>query len=56
MNILPLKQKNNKMIQGVVVNELYKNTITDEDKITWFKFLNFAGTPQDVEHINNLNK
>lgn len=39
-----------------VVNEQYKNTITDEDKITWFKFLNFAGTPQDVEHINNLNK
>lgn len=38
-----------------VVNEQFRNTITDEDKINWFKFLNFAGTPQDIEHINKLN-
>lgn len=28
--------------------------ISDQDKINWFKFINFAGTPQDGEHFNNL--
>ena len=37
-----------------VVNEPWNNRITDEQKIAWFKFINFAGTPQDKEHINNL--
>ncbi len=28
--------------------------ITDEDKITWFKFINFAGTQQEKEHMQSL--
>jgi hypothetical protein len=30
--------------------------ISDEDKIKWFEMINFAGTPQDKEHLNNLKK
>lgn len=28
--------------------------ITDDEKIAWFEMINFAGTPQDIEHLNNL--
>lgn len=28
--------------------------ITDDQKIAWFEMINFAGTPQDIEHLNNL--
>jgi hypothetical protein len=28
--------------------------ISDDDKITWFELINFAGTPQDKEHLNKL--
>lgn len=28
--------------------------VTDEDKINWFKMINWAGTPQDKEHMNSL--
>lgn len=28
--------------------------ISDDDKIAWFEMINFAGTPQDIEHLNNL--
>ena len=28
--------------------------ITDQQKIDWFEMINFAGTPQDTEHLNNL--
>lgn len=28
--------------------------ITDETKIDWFYFINFAGTPQDLEHLKKL--
>lgn len=28
--------------------------ITDEDRIQWFKFINFAGTPQDAYHLDSL--
>lgn len=28
--------------------------ISDDDKIAWFEMINFSGTPQDVEHLNNL--
>ena len=40
-----------------VVNEPWeiKNRITDDQKIAWFKFINFAGTPQDKEHLNSLS-
>lgn len=28
--------------------------ISDDDKIAWFEMINFAGTPQDIEHLKNL--
>lgn len=28
--------------------------ITDEDKIKWFKFLNFSGTPVELHHLSGL--
>ena len=34
--------------------EDYDNFVSDDEKIAWFKFINFAGTPQDREHLNNL--
>jgi hypothetical protein len=37
-----------------VVNEPWDSRITDDQKIAWFKFINFSGTPQDAEHLNNL--
>ena len=37
-----------------LVNEEFNNRITDYDKITWFKFINFSGTPQDIEHMKGL--
>lgn len=37
-----------------VVNEPWDTRITDDQKIAWFKFINFAGTPQDKEHLNSL--
>lgn len=42
-------------IPYLVVNEDYGNKITDNDKINWFKYINFAGTPQDVEHLRELS-
>ena len=37
-----------------VVNESWDTRITDDQKIAWFKFINFAGTPQDAVHLNGL--
>ena len=37
-----------------VVHEI-SQSITDEDKISWFKFINFAGTPQDAKHLQSLS-
>jgi hypothetical protein len=34
----------------------YDKPITDEWMIKWFEMINFAGTPQDIEHLNNLKK
>lgn len=28
--------------------------ISDDDKIAWFEMINFAGTPQDIEHLKHL--
>ena len=28
--------------------------ISDENKIAWFEMINFAGTPQDINHLNFL--
>ena len=36
--------------------EYYNDLISDEDKINWFRQINFAGTPQEIDHINNLLK
>jgi hypothetical protein len=30
--------------------------ITDQQKIDWFRSVNFLGTPQDKEHLNDLLK
>lgn len=38
-----------------IVNEYVENQTSDEDKIKWFKLINFAGTPQDKEILNKLN-
>jgi uncharacterized protein with ParB-like and HNH nuclease domain len=37
-----------------VVYEYETRMISDDDKIAWFEMINFAGTPQDIEHLNNL--
>ena len=42
------------MFRYFVVNEPKAGLITDDDKIAWFKFINYAGTPQDKEHFNSL--
>ena len=33
----------------------YDTPITDAEKVEWFNWINFAGTPQDVEHMERLN-
>ena len=38
-----------------IVNEPFDNPMTDEQKINWFKFINFAGTPQDIKHLKSLS-
>jgi hypothetical protein len=43
-------------IPYLVVNEYYGNKLTDEDKINWFRYINFAGTPQDARHLKVLSK
>ena len=45
---------NNFYFRYYVVNEQWDKRITDEQKISWFKFINYAGTPQDVEHLRSL--
>ncbi len=42
------------MFPYYVVNEDFGNKFTDEDKINWFRYINFAGTPQDAEHLKGL--
>lgn len=41
-------------IRYYIVYEPYGKPINDKQKINWFNFINFAGTPQDVEHLNKL--
>ena len=38
----------------VIINEDYNDKITDKQKINWFKFINFAGSPQDKAHLEKL--
>ena len=42
-------------IPYMIVNEDFGYEISDEEKINWFKYINFAGTPQDKEHLESLN-
>lgn len=42
------------MFPYYIVCEDYSDKITDDDKISWFRYINFAGTPQDLEHMKNL--
>jgi len=42
------------MFPYYIVNEDFGNEFTDEDKINWFRYINFAGIPQDSEHIKSL--
>lgn len=43
------------MFAYYVVNEDFGNSFSDEDKISWFRYINFAGTPQDAEHLRGLS-
>ncbi len=40
----------------LTIDEHSKLIISDQEKINWFALINFAGTPQDIEHMNNLKK
>ena len=39
-----------------VVYSYHDDYLTDNQKISWFEQINFAGTPQDIEHLNNLKR
>jgi uncharacterized protein with ParB-like and HNH nuclease domain len=42
------------MFPYYIVNEDFGNKFSDEDKISWFRYINFVGTPQDAEHLQGL--
>ena len=37
-----------------IVYEYKTDMISDDNKIKWFEYINFAGTPQDIEHLKQL--
>lgn len=37
-----------------VAHEDYEDKFTDQDKIDWFKLVNFAGTAQDKKHLDKF--
>lgn len=39
----------------IVHEESLSKPFTDQDKIDWFIFINFAGTPQERTHLNDLH-
>lgn len=41
-------------VRANIAYEYEDAPISDEDKIAWFEMINFAGTPQDLEHLNKL--
>jgi hypothetical protein len=55
-NDLPKEYQNEILFYTFKMNIIYdsKVVVTDDLKISWFKFLNFAGTQVELEHINNL--
>ena len=38
----------------MVYNEEFDKPLKDEQLISWFRYINFAGTPQDLEHMKKL--
>lgn len=44
----------NYSIPYYIANENINDPFTDQDKIDWFIYINFAGTPQDKEHFDKL--
>lgn len=36
--------------------EMEEGEVSDEEKIQWFEWINYAGTPQDLNHIQELKK
>jgi len=45
-----------KFLVGNVAYHYENEPMTDEQKIEWFKYINFAGTPVELEHLNSLIK
>jgi len=41
-------------VRYYVINEPYDTPITDKEKINWFRYINFAGTPQDKQHLQKI--
>jgi len=39
-----------------IVHEYHDTVIPDDEKILWFEQINYFGTPQDEEHLNDLKK
>jgi hypothetical protein len=52
----PLAQTEIKLLHltADLAYEYWDAMISDDDKIAWFEMINFAGTPQDAEHLKNL--
>ena len=40
----------------MVYNEEHGKKLTDDQRVAWFKYINFAGTAQDSEHMDKLKK
>ncbi len=54
---LPLKYKrviSHWHLPCYIYYEEFGEVMPDEDKIFWFKMINFSGTPQTIDHLNNL--
>lgn len=41
-------------VKAHVIYDYEDRPVTDQDKLEWFKWVNFAGTPQDREYINGF--
>jgi hypothetical protein len=47
-------QINRHFICAYQLCEYHEEPISDDDKIEWFNWINFAGTPQDEKHMQRL--
>lgn len=47
---------NNFSFRFYTIYENYDKKISDVEKINWFSFINFAGTPQDKDYMEELSK